>query len=61
METATMGAAPAENHAHHWKIAEAGGPLSEGVCKTCGMHKPFRNWLPGMDFITNEEHRLAAA
>jgi hypothetical protein len=48
------------NHAHHWVIEEAQGPLSQGVCKRCGVVKPFKNWLEETDFITNEEHRIAA-
>lgn len=47
-------------HAHHWIIEEASGPLSGGRCKSCGAVKNFKNWLSDGDFITNEEHRLAA-
>lgn len=47
-------------HAHHWVIEEAAGPLSGGRCKTCGAVKTFKNWLADSDFITNEEHRMAA-
>lgn len=47
-------------HAHHWLIAEANGPRSSGYCKTCGALKEFKNWLEDGDFITNEEHRIAA-
>ena len=28
---------------HHWIIAEAAGPTSEGACKKCGIIKPFSN------------------
>lgn len=31
-----------------------------GVCKICGATKEFKNWLSDSDFITNEEHRMAA-
>ena len=48
-------------HAHHWRIDEAHGPRSGGVCKTCGAVKEFKNWIEDGDFITNEEHRQAAA
>jgi hypothetical protein len=48
------------DHAHHWIIDEAAGPLSRGVCKRCGVARNFRNWLEEGDYITNEEHRLAA-
>ncbi len=48
-------------HAHHWRIEEAHGPRSGGVCKICGAVKDFKNWLEDGDFITNEEHRQAAA
>ena len=47
-------------HAHHWLIEEASGPVSQGYCKRCGATKSFKNWLEDTDFITNEEHRLAA-
>lgn len=52
--------AQAEAHAHHWVIEEASGPVSNGYCKRCGATKAFKNWLEDTDFITNEEHRLAA-
>ncbi|MBI5948483.1 MAG: hypothetical protein HY875_10115 [Chloroflexi bacterium] len=52
---------PARPHAHHWLIEEANGPLSTGVCKSCGERKDFRNWLLETDFITNEERRATAA
>jgi len=47
-------------HAHHWLIEEAHGSESRGVCKRCGAIKEFKNWLEDSDFITNEEHRVAA-
>jgi len=47
-------------HAHHWLIAEANGARSAGRCKSCGAIKEFKNWLEDGDFITNEEHRIAA-
>ena len=48
------------DHAHHWLIEEAHGAESRGVCKRCGAIKEFKNWLEDSDFITNEEHRVAA-
>ena len=48
-------------HAHHWRIEEASGPRSAGVCKSCGAVKEFKNWLEDGDFITNEEHRQGQA
>lgn len=51
---------PAADHYHRWRIDEPSGPRSTGVCKVCGEHKEFKNWLSDMDFITNEEHRSAA-
>ncbi len=47
-------------HAHRWLIEEPSGPMSRGVCKLCGANKEFKNWLSEGDFITNEEHRIAA-
>ena len=59
--TATHTAEPAAtDHAHHWLIEEAQGAQSRGVCKRCGAIKEFKNWLEDSDFITNEEHRVAA-
>ena len=28
---------------HHWMIAVADGPLSDGICKHCKITKAFRN------------------
>jgi len=59
--TAVAEAATAQpDHFHRWRIDEPSGPQSTGVCKICGVEKLFRNWLPDMDFITNEDHRAAA-
>lgn len=52
--------AEAPEHFHRWRIDEPNGPTSRGVCKVCGAEKEFKNWLSDMDFITNEEHRVAA-
>ncbi len=49
-----------QTHAHRWRIDEAQGPKSRGVCKICGEERYFKNWLEDSDFITNEEHRQAA-
>ena len=48
------------DHAHHWVINEANGPISSGTCKRCGAGRLFKNWLEEGDFTTNEEHRIAA-
>jgi hypothetical protein len=55
----TIALAPAD-HFHRWRIDEPNGPESRGTCKVCGAEKMFKNWLSDMDFITNEEHRMAA-
>jgi len=61
MEATILDLAPrTAQHAHHWIIEEASGPLSKGRCKTCGASRDFKNWLEDTDFITNEEHRQAA-
>lgn len=54
-------AATTEQHFHRWRIDEPNGQVSTGTCKTCGATKQFKNWLSDGDFITNEEHRVAAA
>lgn len=51
---------PVADHGHRWRIEEPDGPVSMGVCKICGATKEFKNWLSDSDFITNEEHRMAA-
>lgn len=45
---------------HHWRIDEANGPTSLGICKVCGEAKKFRNWLAETDFSTHTEHELVA-
>ena len=50
----------AADHFHRWRIDEPEGPTSTGTCKVCGATKQFKNWLSDGDFITNEEHRMAA-
>jgi len=32
---------------HHWKIEDANGPLSTGVCQLCGEVRDFHNSDPG--------------
>ena len=36
---------------HHWVIQPAEGPLSTGVCRTCGAEREFKNYVedPGWD------------
>ena len=53
-------AADSADHAHHWRIEEANGPTSGGVCKVCGVAREFKNWLMETDFTTRTEHELAA-
>lgn len=60
MEATILDIPARAEHAHHWLIEEASGAISQGRCKTCGATKDFKNWISDTDFITNEEHRLAA-
>ena len=30
---------------HHWVIQPATGPVSLGVCQTCGMSREFKNYV----------------
>lgn len=46
-----------KEHSHHWRIEEANGQFSEGVCIICGATKQFSNWLADSDYILNSEHR----
>ena len=39
---------------HHWLIDPAGGPTSEGVCRLCGAHRHFRNYLDDAPWDNNE-------
>jgi hypothetical protein len=61
MSTQTASVVSTNHHFHHWRIEEANGPRSVGICKYCGAEKQFKNWLEDSDFITNEEHRNTAA
>jgi hypothetical protein len=38
---------PAE-HPHHWLIGNQDGPMSEGVCKMCGVRRDFSNGFTRM-------------
>ena len=60
MTVTPVASAPESDHFHRWRIEEPNGPVSLGVCKVCGANKEFKNWLADGDFITNEEHRMAA-
>jgi hypothetical protein len=33
-----------KNHAHHWRIEEVEGPVSQGSCLNCGATREFRNY-----------------
>ncbi len=45
-------------HAHHWKIDEAHGQLSTGVCVGCEARREFRNWIAETDFITATDYAV---
>jgi hypothetical protein len=45
-------------HAHHWRIEEAAGPTSAGVCRTCGAERIFRNW-PAEEVLQRAEYVAA--
>jgi hypothetical protein len=60
LKTKTRTDVPTADHGHRWRIEEPSGATSMGVCKICGETKEFKNWLSDSDFITNEEHRVAA-
>ena len=45
-------------HAHHWKIDEAHGQLSAGVCVGCEARRDFRNWIAETDFITATDYAV---
>ena len=32
---------------HYWVIQAATGPLSQGICQTCGETKDFKNYVEG--------------
>ena len=32
---------------HHWVIESAAGPVSSGVCQTCGEVREFENYVAG--------------
>jgi hypothetical protein len=41
---------------HHWVIEDATGRASDGVCKLCGAHKEFMNYLPDCLQLDEEEY-----
>ncbi|MBM4463330.1 MAG: hypothetical protein FJ012_08350 [Chloroflexi bacterium] len=41
---------------HHWVIEDAAGRASDGVCKFCGAHKAFMNYLPDCLQADEEEY-----
>ena len=48
--TATPTPTQAEEDAqcrHYWVIQPATGPLSQGICQTCGETKDFKNYVEG--------------
>ena len=56
-EMSALPVSPANNptHVHHWLIEEANGPLSRGICKTCGELRAFRNWIEEIDFASGKD------
>lgn len=52
---------PTQSHHHHWIIATANGPRSEGICKYCHAHRDFPNWLAETDYMGREERRAVGA
>ncbi len=42
-------------HTHRWRIEEANGTVSAGVCAICQERREFYNWLPQLDYITRAE------
>ncbi|MBI2166323.1 MAG: hypothetical protein HYU29_07990 [Chloroflexi bacterium] len=43
---------------HHWVIDTPNGPLSQGVCKLCGLENTFRNSLPDMGWDREHAERF---
>ena len=39
---------------HHWLIEAAGGPTSNGVCRSCGAERQFRNYLDNAPWDNRE-------
>lgn len=33
-----------QTHAHHWRIDEVEGPVSQGQCLNCGITREFKNY-----------------
>lgn len=51
-------AATNSRHAHHWRIDEATGPMSQGRCVSCGAEKTFRNY-PNEEILQRAEYVAA--
>jgi hypothetical protein len=45
-----------EGCVHVWKISEANGPTSQGVCQLCHVTKDFSNYVEAKGF--GQGHRL---
>jgi hypothetical protein len=47
-------------HTHHWLIEEPNRPLSQGLCRSCGATRVFRNSIEEIEITTNKDWATAA-
>ena len=48
--------APEKKCRHYWIIERMAGSTSRGVCKLCGMHKEFKNYLVDCLQVNDEQY-----
>jgi hypothetical protein len=46
---------------HYWIIDFPEGPVSNGVCKHCGMKKRFFNSLDNIELQNDERYKIACS
>jgi hypothetical protein len=57
-QEATKGGAVRQQCRHHWIIEDPRDRASEGMCKLCGAHKEFMNYLPDCLEADGEEYEV---
>lgn len=46
---------------HHWVIQPASGPLSQGICQSCGEAREFKNYVEAASWGDSRAASRAAA
>ena len=53
IDSPTLGQIPS-TCSHHWVIESAAGPVSPGICQTCGEVREFTNYVAGPAWRDND-------